>query len=131
MMEAKDWLSFFIGLIVTAGGLLPLLNSKMGVGPSWFAFPFLTANIAIYIVAAAGLYLIVNSFIEITNSNAIGWLSFLIAALFAAVGIMKVLGTMSIGLAWFALTFVSQTFLLIALTLEGVFLIIACFAMEM
>ena len=130
MMEMKDWISFFIGLILTAAGVLPLLSS-FGIGPEAFALSFLPAEIFFYIVAVAGFYLMVNSVIEITNSNAIGWLSFLVAVLLLGVGVLQVLHKFSIGPDFFALSFISSTVYYIIFTIEGIFLMIATFAMEL
>ncbi len=68
MIDTKDWISFFVGLVLTVTGVLPLMN-KFGIGPEWFKLEILPVNIFSYIVAIAGFYLMVNSDIEITNSN--------------------------------------------------------------
>lgn len=133
MMEGKDWLSFLVGVIVGSMGLLPLLN-KMGIGPSFFKLTFLPVSIFAYIMAAIGFYLIINSFIEITNSNPIGWFSFLIAGLIVLTGILKVLGELGIVSGFLALPFLnglSPIFYQIVFVIEGFFLMIAAFAMEM
>ena len=130
MMQGKDWMSLFIGFLIAAMGALPLL-SKMGVGPSWFAMEFLPVQIFAYIAAAAGFYLMVNSVIEITNSNSIGWISFMIAGLFLVVGLLQVLNKFGIGPGWFALTFIKQTVYHVIFLIEGLFLMIAAFAMEL
>lgn len=126
MMEAKDWISFFVGLVVAALGVVPILN-KMNVIS--FTLP-LPVNIFAFIVAGAGFYLMVDSFIEITNSNTIGWFSFLLAILFLAVGVMQTLHGFDIGPAFFALSFISDFVYYIIFIVEGLFLMIACFAME-
>lgn len=129
MIEAKDWISLLVGIVLTALGLLPLLN-KWGAGPSWFALPWLPLQFAAFIVAIAGFYLMIESVIEITNSNAIGWVSFMIATLLMATGILQVLARFSIGPEWFALPFIKETVYLIIFVVEGLFLMIAMFAME-
>lgn len=131
MMEAKDRLSFIIGLILAAAGILPLLHNFIKTVPSWFALEFLPVSIFAYVAAAAGFYLMVNSVIEITNSNAIGWFSFLIAMLFLAVGLLKTLYGFDIGPGWFEMGFITPIIYYIIFTVEGLFLMIACFAMEM
>jgi len=130
MMEGKDWLSFFVGAVIAAMGVLPLFNN-FGVGPSWFAMEFLPLSIFAYIAAGAGFYLMVNSVIEITNSNAIGWFSFLIAILFLAVGVLQTLSNFGIGPSWFELSFISPIIYRVIFSIEGFFLMIAAFAMEM
>ena len=133
MMEVKDWLSFFVGAIVGAMGALPLLN-MVGIGPAFFQLKFLPTTIFAYVIAAIGFYLIINSFIEITNSNPIGWFSFLIAALVVITGVLKALGELGVVNGFLALPFlngISPIFYHIIFVIEGFFLIIACFAMEM
>ncbi len=129
MMEAKDWLSFFVGAVVAAAGILPLLF-RVNIGPAWFELNWLPFSIFAYFVAGFGFYLMVNSVIEITNSNPIGWFSFLIAVLFLAAGILKVLFKFNIGPTWFELNFISGIVYHIIFAIEGIFLMIACFAME-
>ncbi len=128
MIEAKDIISFVIGAILFGLGLLPVLKI-IGIGPSWFALSFLSVQIFAYIVAIAGFYLIIESFIEITNSNAIGWWSFLIASLLMAVGILQVLSGFNIGPSWFNFNIPVLAYYAIFM-IEGLFLMIAMFAME-
>ncbi len=128
MIETKDILSFIIGVILFAVGLLPVL-AKGNIGPSWFALGFLPVQIFAYIIAIAGFYLIIESFIEITNSNAIGWWSFLIAGIFMIVGILQVLSNFSIGPSWFYFNIPILAYYVIFMV-EGLFLMIAMFAME-
>ncbi|MFC1800634.1 hypothetical protein ACFLYT_01115 [Nanoarchaeota archaeon] len=130
MIETKDWISLFLGMLLTTAGALPLLN-KIGVGPSWFSLPWMPLQFAAYIIAIAGFYLMVESVIEITNSNTIGWISFLIAVLIMAAGILQVLNKFGIGPDWFSLNFIKDTVYLVIFVIEGLFLMIAMFAMEM
>lgn len=134
MMTAKDWLSFFVGAIVGAVGALPLLHKYMGIGPAFFDLSFLPVTILAYAIAGVGFYLIINSFIEITNSNPIGWFSFLLAGLIVATGVLKALGDMGVVTGFLALPFlnaISPVFYHVVFIIEGLFLMIACFAMEM
>lgn len=128
MMETKDFISFVIGALLFAFGLLPIL-SMLGYGPEWFDFGIKTSLFA-YIVAIAGFYLIIESFIEITNSNSIGWWSFLIAAVLMTVGILQVLASFSIGPTWFNFNIPEIAYYMIFM-IEGLFLMIAMFAMEL
>ena len=131
MMETKDFASGFVGFLLAALGAMPLL-SKMGVGPGWFAFKDLPiVNIASYIIAIAGFYLMVNSVIEITNSNSVGWFSFMVAVGVMAAGILQVLFKFHIGPSWFELDVIKDTFYYVIFLVEGIFLMIAMFAMEL
>ena len=128
MIEAKDWISLFFGLIIAAFGVLPILN-RFNIGPGWFTLEFLPIQIFAYIVAIVGFYLLVESIIEITNSNAIGWISFLIAGILMALGILVVLSRFNVGPSWFAIP-IGPLFYQIIFVIEGLFLMIAMFAME-
>ena len=130
MMQMRDWVSFFAGVILTAVGLLPLLG-KFGVGPAWFALSWLPVQLFAYLVAAAGFYLLINSVIEITNSNAIGWTSFFIAIAFLIIGVLQTLSRFNIGPDWFALSFIGAIVYQVIFVILGLFLMIACFAMEL
>jgi len=120
MMEPKDWISGLVGLMILALGLLPLLNAR-GVGPAWFGLS-LPVKLLSWVVVIGGFYLIINSFIEITNSNVVGWLSFLIAAVITVLGVLQVLGK---------ITWIGGIVFNIIFIVVGFFLVIATFAMEM
>ena len=79
MMQTRDWVSGLVGLIVFLLGLFPFLAS-FGRGPDWWGFS-LPIAIAGWIVAIGGFYLLMNSFIEITNSNIVGWVSLCVAGI--------------------------------------------------
>lgn len=134
MMEMKDWLSGLVGVLVFAAGLLPLL-SRFGVGSSWMALDIITVGILKYLVAGFGLYLIINSMIEITNSNSIGWISAIVAVVVILAGLLPTLAAFGVGPSWFALGFMSESITLliyqVLFMIEGLFLMIAAFAMEM
>lgn len=132
MMEAKDWMSFFVGLLVLAFGALPILHS-LGVGPTWFDLPKLSVQILSYAVALLGFYLVVNSIIEITNSNSIGWFSFLVAFLIMAIGVLHVLGQFGIVNGFLSMPFLAGSMWIfnVIFVVLGLFLMIACFAMEL
>ncbi|MFH1063693.1 MAG: hypothetical protein V1729_01285 [Candidatus Woesearchaeota archaeon] len=134
MMEPKDIMSFIAGLLIFVGGLLPLLSS-FGIGPSWFnIWTFLPVAVISWIIAVGALYLVINSFIEITNSSAIGFVSIIIAFVCLLIGILPILNGFNIGPSFFALSFlgpVTGYLFNIVLILEGLFLMIAMVAMEM
>jgi len=125
MMEGKDWMSFFMGLVVAATGLVPILNKYEIIG---FNLP-LSLKILQYLVAAAGFYLIINSIIEITNSNSIGWTSFFIAAVIMITALLPILN--EFGVISFTIPFMKDMVYQVLFVIEGIFLIIAAFAMEM
>jgi len=130
MLTVKDWLSFLVGAMITALGLLPILN-RINVGPSWFALNFPPVAVFSFIVAGAGFYLLVESVIEITNSNAVGWISFFVAAFVLIIGILPMLARFGVGPDWFAFPWLSPLIYHIIFVIEGLFLMVAMFAMEM
>ena len=122
MMQMRDWISGLIGLIVGALGLL----SIMGI------LPFdLSRNVLIWIVAIAGLYLTINSIIEITNSNVMGTVSLIVAVIAVVVSLLPVLNSLGLFGAWAEFKWLSDIIYKILLIAEGIFLIIATFAMEL
>lgn len=117
MMQFRDWISGAVGIVVAAIGLLPMLGYA----------PFLdnlSANALRWIVVIAGVYLLWNSIIEITNSNIIGWWSFGVAIVGVILGILP-------SLPWIGLELFSKNVYNIVLIVEGVLLMIATFAMEL
>ena len=124
MMQTRDWVSGIVGAIIFLLGLLPLLGK----------FDFLNSmpiSLLTWIVAGAGLYLAMNSVIEITNSNIVGWWSFIIAVALLVIGLFPLLHTFGIGPAWFEFKWLSVTAYHIIFVIEGFFLMIATFAMEL
>ncbi|MFC1728189.1 hypothetical protein ACFLZ7_01845 [Nanoarchaeota archaeon] len=136
MMDMKDWISFFFGIVIIALGLVPILETYTAINfglsgfleQGWFvaALPF--------IVAIAGFYLLIESVREITNSSSVGWVSFWIGAILMTVGVGAVLGSRGIGPEWFNLPFLTGATGILVYRLifmvEGFFLMIATFAME-
>lgn len=133
MMEAKDWLSFFVGLIVGSLGAIPLLEKYTAL--NWGISNFLNQNwftaALPWIAGLAALYLIMDSFIEITNSNVVGWISIIVAFIALAAGALPILANY-INLP-FSVAFLDGSLLIyrIIFVIEGFFLMIAAFAMEM
>ena len=124
MMQPRDWISGLIGAVIFLLGLMPILGK--------FAFlSNLPISLLTWIVAGAGFYLAVNSIIEITNSNIIGWWSFGVAITVLIIGFFPLLHSFGIGPAWFEFKWLSRAIYNIIFIIEGVFLMIATFAMEL
>lgn len=124
MMQMRDWVSGLIGAVIFLLGLMPLIGK----------FEFLNSlpvSLLIWIVAGAGLYLAMNSIIEITNSNIVGWWSFGIAITVLIIGLLPLLHSFHIGPSWFEFNWLNRTAYNIIFIIEGVFLMIATFAMEL
>jgi len=123
-MQMRDWISGIVGLAILLLGLLPLIGR----------FTFLNdlpMTLVTWVVAIAGLYLAVNSIIEITNSNVVGWVSFGIALAALIIGFFPVLHSLGIGPEWFGFSWLGRTFYNIIFVIEGAFLMVATFAMEL
>ena len=124
MMQARDWISGAIGVVIFLLGLLPMIGYLTFLND-------LAPSILIWIVAGAGFYLPINSIIEITNSNIVGWWSFGVAIAVLIIGLFPLLHAFGIGPAWFEFNWLNRTAYNIIFIIEGVFLMIATFAMEL
>ena len=124
MMQTRDWISGIVGAAIFLLGLMPLLGK----------FEFLNnlpVSLLTWIVAGAGFYLAINSVIEITNSNIIGWWSFGVAITVLIIGLFPLLHSFGIGPEWFQFNWLNRTAYNIIFIIEGIFLMIATFAMEL
>jgi len=130
MIEPRGILSFIMGVIIFLLGLFPLL-AQFNAGPSWFAFNFLPVTIISWIVAVAALYLVYASIVEITNSSSVGTISIIFAFVVLLVGLLPILKGFNIGPSFFALSWLTPLVYRIVFMIEGLFLMIATFAMEL
>ncbi|MBT5022607.1 hypothetical protein HOK51_03445 [Candidatus Woesearchaeota archaeon] len=133
MLEGKDFAALFVGLALFALGLLPILYKYAGVGPEWFSMS-LPANILSYIIALGALFLVYASFIEITNSNSMGFISIIVAIVVLSIGLLPILSSFGIGPAFFSLSFLGglgELLFHIVFLVEGAFLAMSGFLMEM
>ena len=124
MRQMRDWISGLVGAVIFLRGLMPMLGKITSLNN-------LPVSLLTWIVAVAGLYLMVNSVIEITNSNIIGWWSFGISAAVLIIGLFPILHGFGIGPSWFEFKWLSRNVYSILFILEGIFLMIATFAMEL
>ena len=122
MMQMRDWISGFIGLIIGGIGLLSLI----GFSPYDFS-----RNVLIWLVALAGFYLVINAVIEITNSNIMGTVSLVIAFVALAVSVFPIFSGFGWLGAWAEFNLLGAAFYKIVMVVEGFFLMIATFAMEL
>jgi hypothetical protein len=118
MMQPRDWISGLIGAMIFL----------LGLSAFWSRLSFINGIFPVtvlrWIVIIASIYLIWNSIIEITNSNIIGWFSFVTALVILTAGLLP-------SLPWFKFELFSTTVYSIMLLAEGAFLMIATFAMEL
>lgn len=128
-MSARDWISFFVGLLLFAVGLIPLLN-KFGVLP--FGLPgFMTgliASIFFWIIAIAGLYIIIDGLIE-PAGHMIHTMLIVTGILFVLIGLVPILN--QFGVIKFDIPFLKDLIVYnIIITIEGLMLMSAGFTMR-
>lgn len=87
----RDTISFFVGLILLATGLIPLLNYWNVIGFSLPGFiSNLIASIVIWIIAVAGLYIIIDGFIE-PPQHSLHWLLIIVGFVMLLIGLIPIL----------------------------------------
>ena len=124
MMQMRDWVAGGIGAIIFLLGLLPMLGILAFLND-------LPATALIWIVAIAALYLVYTAIVEITNSNIMGTATIVVAGVTFAIGLLPILHSFGIGPEWFEFKWLSRTAYNIIFVIEGFFLMIATFAMEL
>lgn len=124
--QPKGWVSLILGLVLMVLGVLPLLaNFKvLASNPIAIVSNVLTANILQYIVAIAGLVLIIDAFMEMDTIRVV---SLIIGIIVLALGVIPVLNSFNI--IGFTIPFLTATIYQAIFVLEGLFLVIAAFAM--
>lgn len=127
MLDMKDWMSGLAGAIIFLLGLLPILN-KSGKGAAWFGFE-LSIIVMAWILLLGSVYLLVDAFVEITNSNIFGWISLLIALVFGAIGLLRILSGKFTG--FLAMEWVTAGTYSILFLILGFFLMIGTFARKL
>jgi hypothetical protein len=128
-MSARDWISFFIGLVLFAVGLIPLLN-QFKITP--FGLPgFLAgfvAQIFFWIIALAGIYIVVDGLIE-PAGHMIHITLMVLGIIFIIVGLIPILNSFKI--IGFSIPYLSNLIVYnIIITIEGVMLMSAGFTMR-
>ena len=116
----RDTISFFVGIILAAFGVLPLLFKWSVIK---FQIPLLNnlaVSVLVWIVAIAGLYVVIDGFIE-PPAYSLHWILILVGLILAAVGIIPILH--NIGVIGFTLPFDDMIYRII-ITIEGVLLVI-------
>ena len=124
MMQLRDWIAGGIGAIIFLLGLLPMLGILAFLND-------LPATALIWIVAIAALYLVYTAIVEITNSNIMGTATIVVAGVTFAIGLLPILHSFGIGPSWFEFNWLSRTIYNVIFVIEGFFLMIATFAMEL
>ncbi len=122
MMQMRDWIIGLIGLVISALGLLSLLK----------ILPFeLSRSILVWLSAIAGVILLYASIVEITNSNIMGTISVIAAGIVLIVSLLPLLNSFGWLGSWAEFKLLGEIIYKIILIIEGIFLMIATFAMEL
>ncbi len=122
MMQMRDWVIGLIGIIIGALGLLSLIG----------ILPFeLSKNALIWVSAIAGLILLYAAIVEITNSNIMGTVSIIAAGIILIISLLPALNSIGFLGDWASFSWIGEIIYKIILVVEGVFLAISTFAMEL
>ncbi len=123
----RSTVSFVLGLILIAVGLIPILN-QFGVIP--FGLPAflsgLVSSIIIWLIAGSGLYLIIESFMEGLDEPSAKWL-LIVGLVVLALGLIPLLN--SLGVIQFTVPLLSMMLFRIIFVIEGILMIIGAFNM--
>lgn len=124
--EPNNWISLFLGFALTALGIIPLLNSVgvIGFNLPGFMMGLFGSLFALFVVAGAGAYLLIDSFFE---DDSIFWITFITSIIILVLGVVPILnkvGIISIGMDYGELIYQ------VIFTIEGFLLVIAAFAMN-
>lgn len=124
--QPKGWISLILGLILMGIGILPLLEKfkLIGANPIAPVTNILTVSILQYVVAIAGLVLIIDAFMEMDTIRVV---SLIIGIIVLASGIIPVLNSFHV--IGFTIPYLTVTVYHVVFIIEGIFLIIAAFAM--
>jgi hypothetical protein len=122
MDDPKKWANLGVGFLLILFGGIPLASQfgLIGFGMPEF-IDNIVGNFAIYIIAAVGLWLIIDAFME---EHAMKNATLIVAGVFLMIGVIQMLG--SFGVLPFQIPIPVGMFYGIFL-IEGVFLVLASF----
>ncbi|MFC1755114.1 hypothetical protein ACFL96_17260 [Thermoproteota archaeon] len=119
----RDTISFVVGLILIAFGLIPFLNFIGVIGWNIPGISMLTVNILVWIVAVAGLYILIDGFIE-PPMHIFHWILIIAGVIMMIVGLIPILA--QFGVIGFSIPGMDKLVVYwIIITLEGIGLAIA------
>ncbi len=125
--DPGNWAALITGSLLMVLGVIPLL-AKWGV-LSLKIPTFLSSNIFMsigtYIIAIAGIYILINSFME---DDTMRMISIGVAILVILIGIIPILT--QFGVIKYEIPFLSPLFFYIMFTIEGFFLFLAAFMIQ-
>ena len=119
----RDTISFFVGLVVAAFGILPLLAEWGIVGFNIPLIGGLGIQILIWLVAVFGLYVVIDGFIE-PPAHSLHMILIVLGIIMFAAGLVPLLN--SFGVIGFTIPLFGDSLLFyrIILSLEGIALVV-------
>ena len=128
-MSLRDWLSFFIGLVLFSIGLIPLLASMKVI--TWGLPGFMTSligSIFFWIIAIGGIYIFIDGIIE-PKAEFLHLTLLAVGLVFVAVGLLPILN--NAGIVGFSIPFLANMVVYnIIIVIEGLMLMTAGFTMR-
>lgn len=122
--DPKNWSALLIGLLLMALGIIPMLYSFKVISWGGFLQGSWFMMIAPYLLAAGGIFLLIDSFMEDDTMRIV---SILIALILIAIGVINVLYKFKI--IGFNIPFLTVLVYQILFIVEGLFLVLAAFVM--
>lgn len=122
----RSLLSLVIGILLAGFGLIPLLNKWGVIGFNIAFLDSITGMIIFYILAAAGLFLIIDGFMEGGFTEPWGMISIVVGFLVLVLGVIPLLN--NFGVIGFSIPFLTITVYRIIFAIEGVIAIIGAWA---
>jgi hypothetical protein len=123
--EPKGRISILVGILVTALGLVPLLNAWGVIGFNWPEVVLnLIPGVAIWALPALALFLFADA---VDEDDTIRTMTIILGLVFLAFGAIQILN--KFGVIGFGLN-LSDVVYQVAFVVEGLFLTIATFAMD-
>lgn len=127
-MSARDWISFFAGVVLLIFGLIPLLNQffKISIFGLHTIINKLPLELFVWLVAIAGVYVLIDGLIE-PAGHMLHTFLLITGFLFVIIGLIPILISFKIlGFSWPLTTVVYH----IIITVEAVMLMTAGFTMR-
>jgi hypothetical protein len=121
--DPKTLANLIVGFLLTAFGLIPLLNHFGVIGWNLPEFMIgLMGNFALYLIAGIGIWLIIDGFLEDETIQKITLLIGLLVLIFGIIPLLNQFGVISITIPFLNLLVFQALFVV-----EGILLIIAAF----
>jgi len=115
----KSLMSLILGIVIGGIGLIPILNKLNMI--TW-TLPDIPETILLVLLIIGGVYLVIDGFLEVAMTPAMGWTSILGGIVVAVMSILKILGKYVTLLA-----FLEGTILSIIMLIVGFLLFIGAF----